>query len=88
MEEGIQEKHLRDFTDAAHGGVGGYCITLYQTRFYDAMLYYGIRNGTILHDMCGASRYDTIRYDAILCFTILCYAILDCTIYYILRYLP
>ena len=24
MEEGIQEKHLRDFTDAAHGGVGGY----------------------------------------------------------------
>ena len=24
MEEGIQEKHLRDFTDAAHGGVGGF----------------------------------------------------------------
>ena len=23
MEGGIQEKHLRDFTDAAHGGVGG-----------------------------------------------------------------
>ena len=23
MEEGIQQKHLRDLTDAAHGGVGG-----------------------------------------------------------------